>query len=115
MSEAELAAFMQRYGTAVRRWRGRRSISRCVCAVGLFPTRPAEYTKAARLLLGMASLRVMYLRTNAYKWAAEFERRYRLLPPYAQWRRFFNPRAAALPGKRFRKHPPHQDRSGKWH
>ena len=74
-----------------------------------------QHGHLCRRLLGMASLRVMYFRTNDYKYAHEFERRYRLLPPYAQWRRFFNPRAAALPGKRFRKHPPHQDRSGKWH
>ena len=115
MSEAELTAFMQRYGTVMCRDRGVWRRRKHTCSADLFPNRPASFTRAARLLLGLASLRVMYLRTNAYKYVVEFERRYQRLPKYAQWRRFFNPRAAALPGKRFRKNPPHQDRSGKWH
>src|ERR1035441_3246701 len=56
----------------------------------LFPTRPRNYRRVAKRLISMACCRLMYLKTNRYKWAEQFEKRYSKLPGYAQWRRSFN-------------------------
>ncbi len=71
----------------------------------LFPTRPVRFQRTAEILRDLARLRFqLRLRPNDAR--AEFDRLYRLLPKYAQWRRKWPVALAVMPGKQFRKHPP---------
>jgi hypothetical protein len=102
MSAAELEDFLRRYaGPHV----GRR----------MFPGQSLYFDKAAKTIIGLATCRLKYLRTNRYVFVREFDKRYRKLPPWAQWRRYFNIQGCVLPGKKLRKTVPHKDRNGKWH
>lgn len=65
----------------------------------LFPQRPIHYPRAARRLYRMAWMKL------AHK---GYEKEYRTLPPFAQWRSVFNPAACMEPsnmldGKKRRK------------
>jgi len=67
----------------------------------VYPQRPRGYIEAARTLLDLAEVRL-----SSQTGRGEFERLYRGLPGWAQWRRVFNPAACVLPGRKFRKRPP---------
>lgn len=85
MSRDKLYAFLASWGPAegITAW-----------AQGLFPLRPVHYLRAARMLYRMARLKLKDTRKSI----ADYEATYRRLPPYAQFRREFNP-AACMSGK----------------
>jgi len=66
----------------------------------LYPGRPLGYPKVAKTLWHLAQLRLL----RPEGWKDQFLRRYKTLPPYAQFRNYWNVRAAALPGEKFRRH-----------
>ena len=81
----------------------------------LFPGQPHRFKLAAKAIIGLATCRLNYLRTNRYIFVQDFNKRYKTLPLYAQWRRAFNIEACVLPGKKLRRSVPHKDSNGKWH
>ena len=64
----------------------------------LFPTRPTGFQQTAWTLRLMAQARIRGE-------GAQFETLYRTLPRWAQWRRSFAIKAAAVPGQKFRARP----------
>ncbi len=71
--------------------------------VELFPTHPAHFQRAAEILRDLARIK---LRPASDANFVQFNRLYRLLPPYAKWRRWWPVELAVMPGQKFRKHPP---------
>lgn len=71
----------------------------------MFPERPLGFPKAARLFLAMLHMREEFLIKGSARYQEAYEKFYRRLPAWAQWRYKYNVLAAVPPGGKLRKRP----------